>query len=77
MLRAGNDPGNGRRAVGGRLAAEVEVAACGGHGEEVNGRSGASGNDSEGALRALGVVPVRKSKRQGKDGEDGSELHFD
>lgn len=75
--RAGSDLGDGLGAVGGRLAAEVEVGTGGVHGEQVHGRSRASGNHSEGFVGALGVAIVREGKGQGKDGEDGSELHFD
>lgn len=76
-LGAGGDLGDGLGAVGRGLAAEVEVAAVGVQGEEVDGGGRASGHDGEGTVGALGMATAgRQGEGHGEDGEDGSELHF-
>lgn len=76
-LGAGGDLGDGIGAVGRGLAAEVEVAAVGVQGEEVDGGGRASGHDGEGTVGALGVAAAGgQGEGHGDDGEDGSELHL-
>lgn len=75
-LGAGGDLGDGFRAVGRGLAAEVEVAAGGVQGKEVDVGGGAGGHDGEGTVGALGVAAAGgQGESHGEDGEDGSELH--
>lgn len=63
------------RRVGLGVTTEPEVAASSVEGQQVDGRSGASGDDAEGGIRALGLLGAGDGSHQRGESEKGRELH--
>lgn len=63
------------RAVGGGLAAQPELLACGVHLHVVDGRGGADGHDAERRVGLGGVHGRSSSSQQGKSERSSEGLH--